>query len=358
VISPIYVIMNVGMKFREWLFLCEALDPATRASLEKADTRRFPDREFLKRAIEDMDAEREVIPAPDAWRRLNALAASQGMVVGKEEAALKKLSELMPRGTQEVDRFVQMWRSGGITAAELYSLGFFAARGARRNELDALARDIAALPANWRKRINFSDRPEISTDNGLSKFEDISDFSSALHSLAVAPLAADKNLEFDPKTDIRPERRKDLVIEGGGIWVYKGPDPTMCRLYGKGGKSKDSPNESPWCVAQTSNSHYYFQYRIDRGQTFYFIFDTNKDANDPARRVLAGVSDEPEDEEWSDMDNNQKINGHGGVEQYKRYLAGKLGVGVHELGNKMAPVPATKAEEMLKWYLDAYTDAA
>jgi len=350
--------MNIRINFREWLILCEALDPATKASLEKADTRRFPDREFLKRAIEDMESEREVIPAPDAWKRLNALAASQGMVGGKEDATIKKLSAIMPRGTQEVDRFVQMWRNGGITAAELYSLGFFAARGARRNDLDALARDIAALPANWRKRINFSDGPEISTDNGLSKFDDIGDFSSALHSLAVAPLAADKNLEFDPKTDIRPERRKDLVIEGGGIWVYRGPDPTMCRLYGKGGKSKDSPNESPWCVAQTSNSHYYFQYRIDRGQTFYFIFDTNKDANDPARRVLAGVSDDSYYEEWSDMDNKQKINGHGSVGHYKKYLADKLGMSVDELDETMYREPVTDAEKRLKSYLDDYSDEA
>lgn len=342
------------INFREWLRLDEALDPATKASLEKADTRRFPDREWLKKAIEDMEGEEDVIPAPDAWRRLNDLWTARGSGASKEDAALQKVASIMPRGTQEVDHFVQMWRGGRMSLPELYSLAFFAARGARRNDLDALARDMTSLADNWRRRINFSDRPEISTNNGVSRFDDIHDFSSAVHTLAANDLDMSGELEFDPNTDIRPERRKDLVLHGGGIWVYKGPDPTMCRLYGKGG---GAGGNSPWCVAQTSNMHHYFQYRIEEEQTFFFIFDTNKDRNDKARRVLAGVSGRPGASEWSDMSNAQRINGYSNTNQYKKYLASKLGMSVEELDEKMAPEPATDAERKLKQYLDDYAMA-
>lgn len=347
--------MDIRVEFRSWLKLAEALDPATRASLEKADTRRFPDREWLKKAIEDMDGEAEVIPASDAWRRLNALAASSGGGSGKESAALDKLSTIMPRGTQPVERFIQMWRGGSMSAAELYALGFFAARGARQADTDALARDMMNLPTNWRKRINFSERPEISTNDGVSKFDNIDDFSAAVHTLAASELDMSGKLEFDPKTDIRPERRKDLVLQGGGVWVYKGTDPTMCRLYGKGG---GTGGNSPWCVSQTSNTHHFFQYRVDRGQTFFYIFDTNKDMKDNARRVLAGVSTDDDNDEWGDMGNAQKINGYTGVRQYKNYLAGKLGMSVAEMDERMTPEEVTDGEQALKRYLDDYGTAA
>lgn len=354
--------MSIEVNFGEWLRLDEALDPATKASLEKADTRRFPDREWLKKAIEDMDGEAEVIPAPDAWRRLNALAAAGGKAGGKEDAALAKLAAIMPRGTQEIDRYIQMWRGGRMSAVEIYSLAFFASRGARGNELEALARDMTALPDNWRRRINFSDKPEISTTDGVSKYDDIRDFSAAVHTLAASDLDMSGRLEFDPKTDIRPERRKDLVIDEerakrAGIWIYRGSDPTMCRMYGKGGQSKSNPAESPWCVSQTSNTHHYFTYRIGYDQTFFFIFDTNKSADDPARRVLAGVSKSGDNDEWSDMRNEQKINGYSGAESYKRYLAGKLGMSVEDLDEKMALDPPTETERKLNQYLDDYSAA-
>lgn len=347
--------MARDINFRKWLRLYEALDPATRASLEKADTRRFPDREFLRKAIEDMDGEAEVIPAPDAWRRLNALAAASGKASGKEDAALEKLAAIMPRGREEVEEYVQMWRGGRMSLPELYSVAFFAAHGAQKNALGILAREMMALPDNWRKRINFSDRPEISTNDGVSKFDRIEDLSAAVHTLAASDLDMSGKLEFDPRTDIRPERRKDLVLHGNGIWVYKGPDPTMCRLYGKGG---GQGGNSPWCVAQTSNTHHYFQYRVEKDQTFFFIFDTNKSADDKARRVLAGVSAIPNQSEWGDMGNANRINGYSGVGQYKKYLAGKLGMSVEELDERMTPEPATDAEKKLKKYLDDYANAS
>ena len=344
---------NTQISFREWLRLDEALEPAVKASLEKADTRRFPDRGLLKKAIEDMERDPEAIPAPDAWRRLNAMAAQAGG--GKEAMALQKLSSIMPRGTQAAEQYIQMWRGGRMSLPELYSMAFFAARGAQRNALDALARDMTSLADNWRKRINFSDKPEISTNDGVSKFDDIGDFSAAVHTLAASELDMSGKLEFDPRTDIRPERRKDLVAEGGGIWIYKGPDPTMCRLYGKGGA--DSGN-SPWCVAQTSNTHHYFDYRINKDQTFFFIFDTNKSADDKARRVLAGVSTQQGRSEWGDMANANRINGYSNTDQYKEYLAGKLGMSVKELDRAMAPDPATDVEKKLKQYLDDYANAS
>lgn len=345
--------MTKDISFKKWLRLYEALDPDTKASLEKADMRRFPDREFLKKAIEDMERELEVIPAPDAWRRLNTLSASSGKGVSKEDEALGKIAAMLPGGTAAVNPYIQMWRGGMMSLPELYSLAFFAARGTQRSALDALARDMTSLDGNWRKRINFSDRPEISTNDGVSRFDSIDEFSAAIHMLGAKDLDMSGKLEFDPRTDIRPERHKDLVVQGNGIWIYKGPDPTMCRLYGKGG-GKDG--NSPWCVAQTSNIHYYFSHRIEKDQTFFFIFDTNKSANDPARRVLAGISVDG-DNEWGDMNNKRTINGYGDESDYKMYLASKLGMSVEELEEKMAPDSATDAERRLKQYIDDYSNA-
>lgn len=349
--------MARDINFRKWLRLYEALDPATKASLEKADTRRFPDREFLKKAIEDMEAEPEMIPAADAWRRLNTLAASSGKGASKGDAAMQKLASIMPRGTTGMEEYIQMWRGGRMSLPELYSLAFFSAKGAPRNALGVLAREMVGLDGEWRKRINFSERPQIATNNGLSEFDDIGDFSAAIHALAASDLDMSGKLEFDPKTDIDPARRKDLVAGGRdkGIWIYKGPDPTMCRTYGKGG---GKGGDSPWCVAQTSNSHHYFDYRINKEQTFFFIFDTHKSKDDPARRVLAGVSGKRGQSEWGDMKNENKIKGYGGVDDYKRYLAGKLGMSVPELDEKMKPEPVTDAEKKLKKYLDDYANAS
>jgi hypothetical protein len=105
-------------------------------------------------------------------------------------------------------------------------------------------------------------------------------------------------------------------------------------------------------VSQTSNTHHFFRYRLENGQTQYFIFDTNKSANDTARRVNPGVAPEGNYSEWVDMKNEHKddpdgngfgINGYQSINQYKEYLAGKLGKSVEELDQIMVPEPVTVA---------------
>jgi hypothetical protein len=167
-------------------------------------------------------------------------------------------------------------------------------------------------------------------------------------------------LYFDPKVDVRPDRHKDLLVDGtkGGIWIYKGSNPAMCRLYGK---------ETTWCIASSTSTLHYFDYRINNGQTQYFIFDTNKDKDDPARMTNPGVAPEGQYSEWVDLRNNHSddedgngfgINGYSSIADYKDYLAGKIGISVDKLDSLMAPEPVTDAEKRLKKYLDDYARAS
>jgi hypothetical protein len=77
--------------------------------------------------------------------------------------------------------------------------------------------------------------------------------------------------------------QQNLVAKGNNIWVFKGHAPDVCRIYGKG---------HPWCISSSTSAAHWFTYRIRYHQTQYFVFDYNKDEDDPARYVNPGVSPE------------------------------------------------------------------
>jgi hypothetical protein len=127
----------------------------------------------------------------------------------------------------------------------------------------------------------------------------------------------------------------------GTIWVFKATGPLDCRLMGKG---------QSWCIASSSSAQWYFNYRHEHGQTQYFIFDFNKDENDPARYVNPGVAPKGGYSEWVDTSNRpNKINGYSSIEEYKNYLKDKgIDVGV------FVADPLTEEEKLLKQSSEEY----
>lgn len=349
--------------FREWLVITETLDPKVKERLEKVSDKIFPDREALKKLIDDMDQDPRAIPPAEAFQRIDKASRGGGPAPRLQiDAVLDRVKKMFPRSTPMFDQFVGMYKSKRLKAPELMSLAFFAAKGSDDRTLGLLSDEMQGLPDEWRARIMFpNNKPQISTVNGNVDFEDIGRFSSAVHSLIGQSTDFSNKAEFDPKTDIRPERQRDLVAEGGGVWIYKGTDPTMCRLYGKG---------STWCIASSTSTQHYFNYRIQHEQMQYFIFDTNKAKDDPARKTNPGVAPPGKYSEWVDMRNTHSqdpeidyesdfgINGYRSIGDYKEYLAGKLGIGVDKLDEVMRPEAVTDEEKKLHKYLEDYAAAS
>lgn len=356
--------------FREWLemnesMVHETLDPQIKTRLLRAKVGDEARKQEVIKAMDDEPAPYSAKAAFDRFNReMGTVPEPKGPASGGDVSS--KADEIA--NGHHIEKYKQMLVSKQITAPMLYSLAFFAARGENEQNLDLIAKEMAELPKELRVKISFLNVPKITLGGTTSAFEDRMRFSGAVHTLAQSAVdhsqSAGSKLEFDPKIDIRPERQRDLVAEGGGIWIYRGSDPTMCRVYGKGG---GKGGDSPWCVAQTSNTHHYFSYRLEYGQTQYFIFDTNKSADDPARRVNPGVAPAGNYSEWVDLrnsHNNDKdgngfgVNGYTSIAQYKEYLAGNLGMSVEQLDTAMAPEPVSESEIKLKKYLDDYAAAS
>jgi hypothetical protein len=359
-----FLVKPIG--FREWLQTNEALDPSLKDRLEKINPKVYPDREKLAALIAQMEEEPGQITPKDAFARVNASAATpMAPAVSAENATLKKFGQLVPRPSPAMLGFKSQYEAKRMTTPEFLSLAFFASKGASDDQLELLAREMGSLAREWKEKIYFKEVPQIATEYGVHDYQKIEDFSSAVHTLmGLADWHANKGkdgkLYFDPKVDVRPDRHKDLLVDGtkGGIWIYKGSNPAMCRLYGK---------ETTWCIASSTSTLHYFDYRINNGQTQYFIFDTNKDKDDPARMTNPGVAPEGQYSEWVDLRNNHSddedgngfgINGYSSIADYKDYLAGKIGISVDKLDSLMAPEPVTDAEKRLKKYLDDYARAS
>lgn len=347
--------------FREWLEITEALDQETKTRLQRVSPRVFPNRAELEKIIQKMEQEPEIISPKDAFARLNATSGNQpAKSQAKLDSTIQKANQIQPNPSSLLQALQKEYLNKQISNPELLSLTYLSSRGASDEQISQLAQEIKALNKNARQSIMFpNNKPMIKTPNGVSAMEDITQFSSAIHAMAAQDVDLSKQQYFDPKTDVRPERQKDLLIAKNGVYIYRGSNPMACRTYGKG---------APWCIASSSSTTWYFTYRHDHKQTQYFIFDTNKDENDPARIVNPGVAEDGGYSEWVDLRNTHSedkdgngfgINGYSSVEDYKNYLAQKLGVSMDQLDNEiLKPLPITKEEEKLKYYLDAYAKAS
>jgi hypothetical protein len=346
--------------FREWLEFTEALDIQTKTRLQRISPKVFPDRAALEKLIKQMEDEPEMISPRDAFEKLNASSGNQqARSQNKLDGTIQKSNQIQPNPSSLLLALQKEYLNKQISNPELLSLAYFSAKGAGDEQISQLAQEIKALNRNARQSIMFpNNKPMIKTPNGVSAIEDLTQFSSAIHAMAAQDVDLSKQEYFDPKTDVRPERQKDLMIAKNGIYIYRGSNPMACRTYGKG---------APWCIASSSSTTWYFTYRHDHKQTQYFIFDTNKDKEDPARIVNPGVAEDGGYSEWVDLKNSHQedkdgngfgINGYSSIEDYKQYLSQKLGISIDQLDEALAPLPITQEEEKLKYYLDAYSKAS
>jgi hypothetical protein len=353
--------------FKEWLELCETLDAGTKSALEKINPRIFPDRQQLEKLIKQMEEEPGMISRKDAFDKINAASgnSSSKRTMDKFDSTIQKANSIK-QPTPLLQSLQQDYLNRKLSNPELLSLTYMSFIGASDANVQDLARFIKdELSTSARKRITFPQgKPKLITKNGVTETPDFISFSTGLHALPSMEEAQGEKEEkseralFDPKTDVRPERQEDLLIEKNGIYIYRGSNPMKCRLYGK---------NTTLCIASSSSTQMYFSYRHDHKQTQYFIFDTNKDEKDPARLVNPGVAPDGEYSEWVDFDNSPtqqsdgngfKINGYRSIEDYKNYLTRSLGISMEQLDEILKPLPVTPEEEKLKKYLDDYKSAS
>jgi hypothetical protein len=341
-------------KFKEWLDLVEALDAETETRLQRINPRIFPDRDQLNKLIQQMKDEPELVTPKDAFDRVTKFTQQRS----KSDPALEKANK-MKEPTGVLLDLQNKYSHKQISTPELLSLTYLSSKGTDDNRISELAREIMQLDSDIRKKILFTTVPQLITPNGTTDLPDLTSFAGAIHSLGgMTPDQMAKQEYFDPKTDVRSDRQKDLLIAKNGIYIYRGGNPLNCRLYGKG---------STGCIASSSSTSWYFTYRHDHKQTQYFIFDTNKDEKDPARIVNPGVAPEGEYSEWVDLRNaSQKdeknngfgINGYSGIDDYKQYLAKTLGTSIEQLDGMLKPLPIEPEEEKLMKYIKDYRSAS
>ena len=340
--------------FREWLELTEVLDPNLKARLQKTSDKIFPDRKALEKAIKQMEDEPEMIVAKDAFARLNAMLGNTGNKEAGPDVTIQKANSINPNPSELIKELQSEYLSKQISSPEFLSLTYFSAKGASDGELRQLAQDIKSLSAEVRAGLLFKDIPNIKTANGVVALDNFTNYVGGIHALSGEGVDISKQNYFDAKTDIRPDRQKDLLIAKNGIYIYRGSNPMACRQYGKG---------SNWCIASSSSTTWYFSYRHEHKQTQYFIFDANKDQGDPAKIVNPGVAPKDGYSEWVDLNNKHDskgfgIHGYSSIEDYKNYLTSKLSISMEQLDEILKPLPLTEEEGKLKKYIEDYKAAA
>jgi hypothetical protein len=165
----------------------------------------------------------------------------------------------------------------------------------------------------------------ITKDNETKEFNDFTRFESELHSIEGSLTQyKQKSGVFNPIIGEK-KYRNNLVAKGDKVWVFRGDTPDLCRIFGK---------SQIWCISSSDSAANWFSYRINFHQTQYFVFDFNKDEEDPARYVNPGVAPEGMYSEWVDAKNSHTtdsedrnshfgINGYTSINEYKSYLASK-----------------------------------
>lgn len=150
---------------------------------------------------------------------------------------------------------------------------------------------------------------------------DFNQFNSFVHAIVSSESEVSDYDEVFPNPASLAARYPDLLVsKGKNVWVFKVKNHNESKLFGK-----KKARETGWCVTW-NNPSYYLEYRKDKKQTQYYIFDFNKAKDDPARYVNPGVAPTENDSEWVDARNRstEGINGYGkNIKKYKDYLETK-----------------------------------
>ena len=294
------------MNFKEWLLQLEAIDASTKDLLLKAKA----PKDQLDSFIKELEDEPTLIDKKTAFQRFQSKFNIQKKV--KDEDGQRKHFASVPNTTED----------------ELKTYDFY------KNENPQALREMMELLRKFidKKLITLkfeNDKPVLirNTLQGEQKFDtpDFNRFMDGLHQIRDSlKKYTGKGNYFNPIEE-ELNHQNNLVAKGENVWVFKGHAPDVCRIYGKG---------HPWCISSSTSAAHWFSYRINEHQTQYFVFDFNKDENDPARYVNPGVAPKGMYSEWVDARNQHKtdpedvnsdvgINGYRSINQYKKYLASK-----------------------------------
>jgi hypothetical protein len=292
--------------FKEWFYITEAIDANTKNLLAKAKA----PKDELDAFIKELEDEPTLIDKPTAFQRFQAKFNIQKKVTD-EDAQRKHFATIL-----------------NTTEEELQTYDYY-----KNENKDSLKKMMQQLRKFIEKKIitlkieNKVPNLYRNTLQGSQKLEtpDFGRFTSQLDSIQGSlEQYKSKGNYFNPIEE-ELNHQQNLVAKGNNVWVFKGLAPDVCRIYGKG---------HPWCISSSTSAAHWFTYRIEHHQTQYFVFDFNKDENDPARYVNPGVSPEGMYSEWVDARNTHStdpedsesevgINGYNSINQYKKYLVSK-----------------------------------
>lgn len=293
--------------FKEWLYIIEAIDANTKNLLTKAKA----PQDQLNAFIKELEDEPTLIDKPTAFQRFQAKFVTNKEKT-KDEDAQRKYFATIPNTTEE----------------ELQTYDYY------KTENKASLKEMMELLRKFidKKLITLKIENNIpviyrNTTQGSNKLDtpDFGRLTSELHSIrdSLEKYSAKSNY-FNPIEE-ELNHAEHLVAKGDNIWVFKGNRPNICRILGKNQK---------WCISDSKSAAHWFDYRISHHQTQYFVFDFNKDENDPARYVNPGVAPEGRYSEWVDARNTHSpdpdarrshvgINGYKSINKYKKYLESK-----------------------------------
>ena len=287
--------------FKEWLILQEAIDASTKELLLKAKA----PKDQLDAFIKELEAEPNLIDKKTAFTRFQTKFNIQKKE--KDEDAQRKHFASIPNTTED----------------ELKTYDYYKKENPQslKEMMELLRKFISKNLINLKLE---NEIPTLYRNNQKLNTPDFTRFMSALHGIDSELKTYASTGKFNPMEE-ELNHQKNLVKKGDKVWVFKGQAPDVCRIYGKG---------NPWCISSSTSATYWFSYRIQHHQTQYFVFDFNKDENDPARYVNPGVAPEGMYSEWVDARNQHStdpedsnsdvgINGYRSINQYKKYLASK-----------------------------------
>ncbi len=295
------------MNFKKWLLISEAIDANTKSLLAK---QKAP-KDQLDAFIKELEDEPNLIDKPTAFQRFQTKFVTK-KEKPKDEDAQRKHFSTIPNTTEE----------------ELQTYDHY-----KNENKDSLKKMMEQLRKFIDKKIITikieNNIPVIyrNTNQGSQKLEtpDFGRFTSQLDSIqGEITKYYGKGNKPNP-LELALSHDKHLIEKGENIWVFKGDRPNICQIIGKNQK---------WCISSSNSAAHWFTYRINYHQTQYFVFDFNKDEDDPARYVNPGVAPEGMYSEWVDARNTHSkdpedsesevgINGYNSINQYKKYLVSK-----------------------------------
>ena len=296
------------MNFKEWLYIIEAIDANIKTLLAK---QKAP-KDELNAFIKELEDEPNLIDKPTAFQRFQTKFNIQKKVTAED--AQRKYFANIPNTTEE----------------ELQTYDYY-----KTENKDSLKKMMEQLRKFIDKKLITikieNNIPVIyrNTTQGSNKLDtpDFGRFTSQLDSIQGSlEQYKGKGNYFNPIEE-ELNHAEHRVAKGDNIWVFKGHRPNICRILGKNQR---------WCISSGTSAAHWFSYRIQHHQTQYFVFDFNKDEDDPARYVNPGVAPQGKYSEWVDAENTHSldpdargdrshvgINGYKSINEYKKYLESK-----------------------------------